>query len=397
MTTDSQQDDNYGMALYHPKIHIRDVHWLKSALLYWDGVRRIVPDRFPPDEEDETREDILQVIKVGKEMKRDLLPRTSPKNYVQAAANRFLDRVVSLQHLPKNTGQQPPLNMLLRRVTAVYERLAGRKDISHSGIHDLLENMKEEGRGGEWVDFWDSKMTKELKTLLEKAGLLRVDEKTKYVWLQKATADLYMMCLATVMKENIKAPLVTDFNEYEDVGKFLDYGQPKQQPNRIGLLLDLKIPFPSPDQLREVPMSAILECHYNSGKERGNFRKAVEKIVSKAAAAQADEYRYEDFLSKESEEIKDAIEAHKQKLDTIGVKGVGSLLKISAPTALTSLPTAAAAFTMAINPITLGALVGTGIALSLVAWWAEVRGQRRDETRNCPWHYLLSLEQRFPQ
>jgi hypothetical protein len=33
-----------GTALYYPYIHLRDVNDIKSALLYWDRVRRIVPD-----------------------------------------------------------------------------------------------------------------------------------------------------------------------------------------------------------------------------------------------------------------------------------------------------------------------------------------------------------------
>lgn len=33
-------------ALYYPYIHIRDVNWLKATLLWFQQVRRIVPDQF---------------------------------------------------------------------------------------------------------------------------------------------------------------------------------------------------------------------------------------------------------------------------------------------------------------------------------------------------------------
>jgi hypothetical protein len=33
-----------GSALYYPYIHVRSLDHVKSALFYWDRVRRIVPD-----------------------------------------------------------------------------------------------------------------------------------------------------------------------------------------------------------------------------------------------------------------------------------------------------------------------------------------------------------------
>ena len=33
-----------GSALYYPYIHIRSLDHIKASLIYWDRVRRIVPD-----------------------------------------------------------------------------------------------------------------------------------------------------------------------------------------------------------------------------------------------------------------------------------------------------------------------------------------------------------------
>ena len=39
-----------GVSLYYPYIHILNEGWLKRSLLYWDQVRRIVPDGVRPDD-----------------------------------------------------------------------------------------------------------------------------------------------------------------------------------------------------------------------------------------------------------------------------------------------------------------------------------------------------------
>jgi hypothetical protein len=36
----------YGFALYYPYIHFHDVNWIKTAVLYYDGLKRIVPENF---------------------------------------------------------------------------------------------------------------------------------------------------------------------------------------------------------------------------------------------------------------------------------------------------------------------------------------------------------------
>jgi hypothetical protein len=43
-------------ALYYPHIHIQDVNWLKSALLCFPNIRRMVPHGFTPGDSDEIKE-----------------------------------------------------------------------------------------------------------------------------------------------------------------------------------------------------------------------------------------------------------------------------------------------------------------------------------------------------
>ncbi len=40
------QTTKVGKAFYYPYIEIQDINWLKQALLYWDGLRRMLPPHY---------------------------------------------------------------------------------------------------------------------------------------------------------------------------------------------------------------------------------------------------------------------------------------------------------------------------------------------------------------
>lgn len=44
--------------LYYPSIEFRSMNWLKTSLLYWDAVYRIVPDSYEPEDNDTVKEAI---------------------------------------------------------------------------------------------------------------------------------------------------------------------------------------------------------------------------------------------------------------------------------------------------------------------------------------------------
>ncbi len=393
MSTEPSQT-NYGEALYHPHIHVRDVDWLKSAILYWDSVRRIVPANFPPDEADpDLDKDVRRLV-----LERpDLLPRTPPTKYVDAAIAKFIDCSRHFQGPPGTQLDQSGRSAIFDMVQGAYQRITGAKEMDRSGLKELLDNLLKDSRGSAEVDMWDSKMSGEFGALLREAGLLRDDDTTGYVWVQKAAADLYMICLATVMSENICSPLITYKPEYADVGKYLDLGVPQQpQDSRISMLLELDLPFPAREELHEISLSRILQVHDKTETERRNFRKAVEDLLAEGSRAQGDEYRYEGFLKDKKKDLAEEFRQYKEKMESLSIRSVGSLLRISAPTAVSTILTAVATLGFHVDPFTATALAGTGAALSGVTWWGEVRQQRREAIENFPYHYLLTLEKELP-
>jgi hypothetical protein len=397
MSNSPEGADNYGVPLYYPHIHVRDIDWLKCTLLYWDRVRRIVPDDFPPDDKDEKRSDVLRAIKAG------VLVRTNTSPYVDKASELFINCALDLRGR-RGAGSWANgfdfLGALASRTkpAAKQDKRGARASRDHERLKGLLGRLRVDEDPAE-VDIWNSKMHDELARLFQEAGLARKVEGGDYMMVQKAAADLYMACLATAMKQAIGSPLVTDSDACNEIGKFLDYGRMGPDPDRGSVLLELGIPYPTPASVRDVSMAKILKFHEKSGPERRRFRKAVEAIVAKAAVArEIDEYRGADLLKDESQALKDAIESHRDKMQLVGIKGFSSLLKVGAPAGIASLAAAGGALSpgLAVNPISGGILVGTGVVMSLIAWWAEVRGERRKEVEGNPWHYLLSLKRRFP-
>ena len=231
-------------------------------------------------------------------------------------------------------------------------------------------------------------MTYDLPIRLEALGLAR--RIGDWLEVDAYVAGSYMMCLATVMSNEIQAPLITDTPGYRGLGEYLAFGQPMEEFHTgSNVLLKLNIDFPNPKSLRNVSIETILDFHHKHSDERKRFRQAIESI-NIAASQINDSIALNDFFSQQRKEIKSAIEDHQKTLNELKVKLIGSLLSVSTPTVI------AAAAGLAIPPVAIG-LTGTGIAVSLVKWWAEIRGGQRETVKKSPWHYLLSVQQFTPK
>ena len=86
---------NTGVALYYPYIHILNRGWLKQALLYWDYVRRIVPDGFPTHDDSE----------IQHATEAELLRATSPKPYLKQTAKRIKEKIPALVEQLRYRGE----------------------------------------------------------------------------------------------------------------------------------------------------------------------------------------------------------------------------------------------------------------------------------------------------
>ena len=90
-----------GTTLYYPFIHPRDLNCLKSSLLYWDRIRRIVPDSLRLGDHVLYDDDDGRLL-TDRELLIQHLPKQAPRlaRLADAEAAKVLDRLppVDIHH-----------------------------------------------------------------------------------------------------------------------------------------------------------------------------------------------------------------------------------------------------------------------------------------------------------
>lgn len=354
----SQSSHSAGVALYYPYIHISNLHWLKLSLLYFDSVRRIVPENTVLKDSPQIR----RIVDCG------LLNATYPNRYATAASNKFKNSVISLWQ----QGNPKALEVLNRASKAFIDN-----SISTSSLH--LE-----------------KMTDGLAWQLQSLGVAR--QTGDWLELDAQIAGAYMMCLASVMSRSINTPLITDNPYYKGFGEYLMFGKTSSNSTKSlsSVLLKLGIQFPTYEALKSVSTDKIISFHEQYRDERQCFRETIETISNRVRYI-TDPHELTDFINDKKKEIESAIKDYEKTIFSLNIKALGSFLSISAPTAITSV---AGIITGTIaSPLAAG-LLGGGIALGLAQWWAGVNLDHRaavsdTSEKHRQWHYLLAMRDTF--
>lgn len=338
-----------GVSLYYPYIHISEEGWLKRSLLYWDRVRRIVPDGFEPND----NSDCYNAKQA------ELLIATSPTPYLSETAQRFRAKIPAL------------VEEITRRAESfeVDDPEVAARDYDRR-IH--IEKM----------ETW-------LRSFLVERELVQIEG--KWIVSHPDIADWYMTCLATVMSETIGSPVVTDLRKTNAVGEYFAHANPgsgEEHADRGVAMLRLHIPFPNTEALARVPFSEILDFRENYSDERWNLREAIEELM-KDVPTISDENNLRDHLHDKQARLDKALRDQRKAADRFYAKTIPSLLQISAPTGVLAL-----AGRLGAPPLTLTALGAGTVALLALAWWAKFMDEEA-AVKAQPYQYLLSLEERF--
>lgn len=340
-----------GQAIYYPKIHFKDVNWLKASLLYWDGIRRIVP----PSVKVRDSDDVQCLVKEG------LVVDVDPGSYRGAARENFLANLRKLYQ--SRDGKLPPDTLggddywapdpvdvqgKSKRVWIHAEKIDGRIALS-------LESLERAERDGPW---WK---------------------------VERRTAGLYMMSLAHSIGAAFGQAIVTDTDQRDAAGLFINTPSGSTQPSGgTYVLARLVTSFPAPADMERVTVKELVKFRAQNEKLRGRFRRAMHRAARDIANYQPDEWQAR--LRELKREIDDAEKEQRKRLDEIKVRALTGLLKISVPTWM--------AATFAPTPYKEVA-IATGVGFHLVNWFGDWRGQR-DAVSERDWHYLLPLRSRFP-
>jgi hypothetical protein len=150
--------------------------------------------------------------------------------------------------------------------------------------------------------------------------------------------------------------------------------------------VQLNVDFPASEQLERLSFDDILKFRQQRNDERRRFRRAVEEIRGKAQELD-DPSALSDYLNEQKQEIQQSINDHRKTLNDIGIKNFTSSLKIAWP----------CLFGVAIGEVAggvIGLLSAIGmVGISLAKNRVTVSQERHKEIKNCPWHYLINLEQ----
>lgn len=339
-----------GTALYYPNFHM-EPEWGKAALLYWDSLARIVPKAIQPtvDDEDSFSRELT---------KAKILTSIDTSDYVDEAARRFDQYLVPLfEKDPEITFDADYIAKVLDSCTSIHPMKL---------VHKLKNDLREMG-----VD----------------------DDESGFLKVPPQLGGPYMLCLGTVIKDQLKLPLLTDQPSFERIGEYLAFGAPTEDMEDPAkkALFRLGLPMPSAQSLQRVELHEILAFRDKRRPERLRLNAALETVMKEAAGIE-DQNRLMLFWNSKSHEVDGAVDDYKRCLNAINLIDLASLFKVTVPTGV-------------LTAIASGAgTLGPGFAVSLTAAAFVVdaggvlgnrRFRRQSAEQKNPWLYALQVRHKF--
>src|SRR5438093_1608456 len=241
---------SFGKALYFSFIHFQDENWLKYSLLYWDGIKRIVPPGYSLQDSSSVK----LLAEAG--LIENVDPKTGDKPYTQGAAEEFVPTLEDLLEKRGNLGRGAFVSESLER------------NAPQASVHV-------------------QKMDEKVIQLFESSGVAqRVSD---WFNMNSVLAGYYMLCLAAHISEKQNAPLLSDSFEMETGGTFFQHSRISPEPAKRQTedtsfqLARMVLSVPRPETLAAVKMEKIMAFHSKYEAERMKFRQAIEKMVTEVA------------------------------------------------------------------------------------------------------------------
>lgn len=372
-------------ALFYPWIEIKDDHWLKTSLLYWDEFRTIVPESIEnPYKTDSTialsGEGLLHPIRVRPDMEEIEDLADSVLTYLSTnegarivASNGYRGSIIHEEKLPYQFDKFADIHP---------EKLPYR-------VRDELRHLfRDSNRDGGW---------------------LTVDG---------GFADFYMTLLASKLSERTGASLVTDNSMANDlaVAIHLDaplgqkagetlgdewhgrrhrrrdydaFGPRRRHPSAVaeGLLANLAISKINISE--QTPIQDLIDFKRKYSDEFGRFHKAIHDLCSGIEGDIPVEALQERVGTIYRNDVEPSLNSLKAALDGKKIKWKAEgLMKLAFMSASSYSALAVAGLS---TPIAL--LAGAGISLTAMGVLHNI--EKREQIRNDPFAYLLSAERDF--
>src|SRR5579883_48208 len=366
-------------ALYYPWIDVRDEAWLKTALLYWDSVRTIVPESIDAPYSTDTGRALqdaafLVPLRVHsgmdeiKELAGDVLTYlgTAEGAELLIAARRGPRRDIHVEKLPSELGRLADIHP---------EKLP--YEIRHL-LHDFAAPS---GRGRDWLSV-DERFADFYMTLLETRLAERVGAR---LLTSLAAADR----LAVTARFDAQLNGVIPWGMHPGRRRWREYeafGPRHRVPRHLapGMLANLAIERIgiAPD----TPVDRLIDFRERHRDELAQFRTKVEQLAASVEADLPGEALRQRVTDLYTGEVAPAISNLKAALEGRRIKWLGDgLLKIAFLSAGSS-----TMLVMAGLAIPTALLAGAGISLIVTGTMYNV--DKKESLRANPFAYLLSVE-----
>jgi hypothetical protein len=369
----------YHKALYYPYLRFPDLHWLKTAVLYWDGILRMVPESM--SERLTTHDDSFV---------RDLI-QAERKNPPIGEVLLYDD--------------YPPLAEASRRLIVILEDIR-----THPDRRSPYQSAMQAPGELTYLIHWDKIPHGEgakLASYLSDRGLARLDANRAY--LEPTIGQMFMALVATtVASEYGHIPVVSHEAVYNHLlrSEFLlgsipapeGHSSAQQDPaSEEGFLeerltsLAFQTVVPDPRRIDQLSVDQIMKFRQDYAAERREFFKFISQTTDKLSAEIDPTHSdvLQDHLKTYAGQLKEHTAKLRDALSATGIEAISQVMTLDTKLALLGVATVLTGIT--VSPI-VAAVSGLAVGLFTVSRaWRQKRGEVRKEYS--PYSYLLDLQQ----
>lgn len=327
--------------LYYPHIEIPDTNWLKSALLLWENVYRIVPTSYHPSDSDE----------------------------VKSAVDAGLVRSIKLERQD------------LVGVTKKFEKFLKNLPFSPAGLEV-----------GQSSQLHPEKVDATLYPLLDR--YTKGESADGWIELPREIVRGYMFFLSTQVAKRRKLDRATDSQEaYAISGYFSERANLQENlydKDAAGLYSSLMFEDLLPNGIEGIPIEKILKIADATRDERRVFRESLIEFAEHLRNCESQEYAMT-VLADHKKKLIFAKNQLKSSQGFLGKEERGSLLTMGVPVALTAYGglVSAGSNPYGINTISSSILIG---AMAAYADYKKVLAMGKNPYGAA---YLVTLDRRF--
>jgi len=251
--------------LYYPSIEFQSVEWVKSSLLLWDCVYRIVPDGYTPNDCDEIK------TFVDANLIRNIAPTDYEKKSVKKKFERLCRQMESSQYRP--AGLYPSQEELIHK-----DKIDGR-------LYPFLDSMSKDIEFGE----------------------------NEWVKMSVPLARSYMFILSKAIAESRGMNQGTYNPDTWSIGQYFsnkgNFGEYVRNDSAKSYLCSLVLDDIIPQDIGQVSAYDIVAFSKNRQSERMAFRNRIDVLMEKLSNVRVQEQAYDivnDFVQ-EVEKDKDTL------------------------------------------------------------------------------------------